>query len=72
MQDQQTAGIDLPVKALVWEDADGTVWLTYNDAEWVAQRHGLGAQSHDAVEALAKGLAAVTSKAAAATADPAN
>src|ERR1700679_2304322 len=66
MQDQQTAGIDLPVKALVWEDADGTVWLDYNDAEWVARRHGLGAQSHDAVEAVAKGLAMVTGKAAAA------
>jgi len=46
------------------------VWLTYNDAEWVAQRHGLGPHSHDAVEALAKGLTAVTGKAAAA--DPAN
>ena len=69
MQDQQTAGIDLPVKALVWQDADGTVWLTYNDAEWVAQRHGLGAQSHDAVETMNKGLATVTGKAAA---DPAS
>jgi uncharacterized protein (DUF302 family) len=70
MQDQQTAGIDLPVKALIWEDADGTVWLTYNDAEWLAQRHGLGPQSHDAVEALSRGLTTVTHKAAAA--DPAN
>jgi uncharacterized protein (DUF302 family) len=31
MQDQQSAGIDLPVKALGWEDADGKVWLSYND-----------------------------------------
>ncbi len=70
MQDQQTAGIDLPLKALVWEDADGAVWLTCNDAEWVAQRHGLGAHSQDAVEAMAKGQAAVVAKAAAA--DPAS
>ena len=28
MQDRQTAGIDLPVKALAWEDADGRVWLS--------------------------------------------
>ena len=70
MQDQQTAGIDLPLAALVWEDADGAVWLTCNDAEWVAQRHGLGAHSQNAVEAMAKGQAAVVAKAAAA--DPAS
>jgi uncharacterized protein (DUF302 family) len=70
MQDQQTAGIDLPLKALVWEDADGAVWLTCNDAEWVARRHGLGAHSQNAVEAMAKGQAAVVAKAAAA--DPAS
>ena len=70
MQDQQTAGIDLRLKALVWEDADGAVWLTCNDAEWVAQRHGLGAHSQNAVEAMAKGQAAVVAKAAAA--DPAS
>jgi uncharacterized protein (DUF302 family) len=64
MQDQQTAGIDLPLKALVWEDADGAVWLTYNAAAWIAQRHGLGPGSVPAVEALTKGLAALTAKAA--------
>ena len=42
MQDRQTAAIDLPVKALAWEDADGRVWLApTNDAAWIAQRHGL-------------------------------
>jgi uncharacterized protein (DUF302 family) len=40
MQAKQTLGIDLPLKALVWEDADGKVWLTYNDPAWLAQRHG--------------------------------
>jgi len=64
MQDQQTAGIDLPLKALVWEDADGTVQLSYNAADWIAQRHGLGPHSQQAVEAIARGLAAVTAKAA--------
>ena len=43
MQDKQTAGIDLPVKALAWEDQEGSVWLTYNEAAWLATRHGLGA-----------------------------
>lgn len=58
MQDRQTAGIDLPVKALVWEDADAKVWLTYNDAAWIAQRHGLGSASAEAVKALNAALAA--------------
>ena len=37
----QTAGIDLPLKALVWEDAAGQVWLGYNDPAYLAQRHGV-------------------------------
>jgi uncharacterized protein (DUF302 family) len=59
MQDRQIAGIDLPLKALVWEDADGKVWLSYNDPKWIAQRHGLGAGSAAAVEAMATALTAV-------------
>jgi uncharacterized protein (DUF302 family) len=39
MQCSQTTGIDLPQKALVWRDADGQVWLTYNDPEYLANRH---------------------------------
>ena len=64
MQDKQTSGIDLPVKALAWEDAESRVWLAYNDAAWIAQRHGLGAESRKAVEAMAAGLAALTKAAA--------
>lgn len=41
MTDSQTAGIDLPMKALVWEDADGKVWLGYNDPMYIADRHGV-------------------------------
>jgi len=66
MQDRQTAGIDLPVKALAWEDADGKVWLTYNEAAWIAQRHGLGPRSAEAVKAIAAGLAAAAKAATAA------
>jgi uncharacterized protein (DUF302 family) len=57
MQDRQTSGIDLPVKALAWEDEEGTVWLTYNEARWLAARHELGNPSKDAVEAIEVGLA---------------
>jgi uncharacterized protein (DUF302 family) len=39
MQCAQTAGIDLPMKALVWQDASGQVWLGYNDASFIAKRH---------------------------------
>ena len=37
----QLAGIDLPMKALVWEDAQGQVWLGYNDPGYIAARHGI-------------------------------
>src|SRR5215472_8175393 len=44
MQSVQTTGIDLPLKALVWEDAAGHTWLSYNDPSWLAKRHGLGVE----------------------------
>lgn len=43
MQAVQTVGIDLPLKALVWQDESGTTWLAYNDPQWFAQRHGVDA-----------------------------
>jgi uncharacterized protein (DUF302 family) len=43
MECAQSAGIDLPLKALVWEDAQGQSWLGYNDPAWLAQRHAAGA-----------------------------
>ena len=41
MQAGQEAGIDLPLKALVYQDAQGKVWLAYNDPRWLADRHHL-------------------------------
>ena len=61
MQDKQTAGIDLPVKVLAWEDEEGRVWLTYNEAAWLATRHELGASSKNAIEAIEAGLVTLTS-----------
>jgi uncharacterized protein (DUF302 family) len=58
MQSQQTIGIDLPLKALVWEDADGKVWLSYNDPGWIAQRHGATGVT-EVTSRLAAGLAAL-------------
>jgi uncharacterized protein (DUF302 family) len=57
MQDRQSIGIDLPLKALVWEDERKRVWLSYNDPAWLARRHRLGAGAEAAVASLATRLA---------------
>jgi uncharacterized protein (DUF302 family) len=57
MQANQTIGLDLPLKILAWEDAEGKVWLTYNDPDWLARRHRLGSSAKSAVDALAVVLA---------------
>lgn len=59
MQSVQTIGIDLPLKVLVWQDATGDTWLSYNDPDWLARRHGLGGETESAVGALAGALAAL-------------
>jgi uncharacterized protein (DUF302 family) len=59
MQSVQTIGIDLPLKALVWQDAAGDAWLSYNDPEWFAKRHGLSSETETAVGTLAGALAAL-------------
>jgi len=41
MQCSQSVGIDLPQKALIWQDEKGQAWLSYNDPNYLAQRHGL-------------------------------
>ncbi|WGJ13564.1 DUF302 domain-containing protein [Methylocapsa sp. D3K7] len=64
MQASQATGIDLPLKALVFEDAASNVWLAYNDPRWIAQRHGLAAADIPAaVDAMAAALHAVAAKA---------
>lgn len=57
MECAQTAGIDLPLKVLVWEDAQGQVWLGYNDPAYLARRHG--APDCPAVANLSKALASL-------------
>jgi len=37
----RTVGIDLPLKALIWEDRAGQVWFTYNAPDLLARRHGI-------------------------------
>jgi uncharacterized protein (DUF302 family) len=66
MQANQAIGIDLPLKALVWQDASGATWLSYNDPAWLAQRHGLGHEVEAPVRAMTALLEAVTRTATAA------
>ena len=44
--------MDLPLKALVWEAADGKIWLSYNSPEFLQQRHGLEAPPFGALAKL--------------------
>jgi uncharacterized protein (DUF302 family) len=59
MQSTQTIGIDLPLKALIWQDTDSRTWLTYNDPNWLAQRHALGSDVEASLKAMASALQAI-------------
>jgi uncharacterized protein (DUF302 family) len=54
-----STAIDLPLKALVWEDADGKVWLSYNFPEYLRQRHGFPADLEKNIAAVEPLLAQV-------------
>jgi uncharacterized protein (DUF302 family) len=64
MQATQTIGIDLPLKALAWEDASGQTWLAYNDPVWLTARHGIEVLGTGAAAAIRTMLTAVTGSAA--------
>src|ERR1700688_1197809 len=52
----QMIGIDLPLKALVWQDAAGVTWLSYSDPNWMAKRHGLRSEVGATVSVLIAAL----------------
>ena len=60
MQANQTVGLDLPLRALVWEDGKGQTWISYNDPVWLARRHALPAHA----ETLRQGLESIVKSAA--------
>jgi uncharacterized protein (DUF302 family) len=64
MECAQSMGIDLPLKALVWADAQGQVWLGVNDVAWLAARHKATTPC-PAVEGVGKVLAALSAAAVA-------
>lgn len=63
MECAQTAGIDLPLKALVWQDEAAQVWLGYNDPAFLARRHGVPACP--VIENLSKALSGLAEAATA-------
>jgi uncharacterized protein (DUF302 family) len=63
MELAQTIGIDLPLKALIWQDAAGATWLSYNDPSWLAERHAVNPKPSAALNALSAALKAVTAAA---------
>lgn len=57
-----TAGIDLPLKVLVWEDAAGKVWLAYNSPAWLKFRHDIEGADKP-LGGMGKALAAMAAEA---------
>lgn len=62
MQCSRKVAIDLPQKALIWEDEEGEVWLAYNDPEYLKRRHNI--EGCDGVLEKAKGALAGFAEAA--------
>ena len=63
MQAVQTIGIDLPLKALVWQDAADRTWLSYNRPDWLASRHRIGDAAAETTKAMAALLHALATAA---------
>ena len=63
MQAVQTMGIDLPLKALIWQDEAGKTWLGYNDPSWLARRHGALVGTEQPLGVMTEALAAVAKEA---------
>ena len=63
MKCQQSAAIDLPQKALVWEDNESTVWISYNDPRYLEKRHGISG-CDEVLSKIEKALSGITKAAA--------
>lgn len=62
MQSNQKVGIDLPMKALAWQDENGQVWLTYNDPAYMAGRHAIS-DREEVITKMSGALNKLTNKA---------
>lgn len=64
MQAAQTIGIDLPLRALVWQDAEQATWIAYNDPAYLAGRHGIDTAVMPVLAAMTAALAQLVREAA--------
>jgi uncharacterized protein (DUF302 family) len=64
MQANQAVGLELPLKALVWQDQAGKTWISYNDPVWIASRFGLPAAAVQIADKMRQGLEDLAGKAA--------
>ena len=62
MQAEQTIGIDLPLKILIWQDFAGKIWLGYDDPVWLARRHGVAKEHDEILAAMSRALATITGR----------
>ncbi len=59
MQSEQTVGLDLPLRVLVWEDAGGKIWMAYTELQYLARHYGITDRDKE-VEAMSTGLTTLT------------
>jgi uncharacterized protein (DUF302 family) len=59
LADEQTIAIDMPMRALAWEDENGEAWLTYPDLAWIGRRHDLGEKSAALLQKLETSMAGI-------------
>ena len=59
MQTAPTIGIDLPLRAMIWVDEEGTTWLAYNDPGWIAARHDARSGNEDVLANMRRALTAI-------------
>jgi uncharacterized protein (DUF302 family) len=63
MKCQQSVAIDLPQKALIWEDHESKVWISYNDPRYLEERHGISG-CEEVIAKIEKALSGITKSAA--------
>jgi uncharacterized protein (DUF302 family) len=62
MRANPTIAIDLPMKVVIWQDAVGRTWLTYNEPGWLARRHELGAEASQIIDIMELGLEVIAKR----------
>ena len=63
MKCQQSVALDLPQKALIWEDENARVWISYNDPGYLEKRHNITG-CDEVIAQIEKALAGITKAAA--------